>query len=260
MQWRYWLHWIQSIPLSDLTRSDLATEALQQLPKLRRWSSSGSWLLVSAGAVALFYWNGRLVMATGVGAAVMLLLYRMQDWRLDVPWSQMQKFLERWNQPWAIASAGGGLAALTTYLAASVWADSESSWIALGALLQGAGTLAVLVLLTWQLLHRQTERGQDQLDQILTNLTHTDPLKRLIAVRQLTHTLTERGDDPAYRRELSDYFRLMLRREQESIVREAVLDGLRRVDRARQLKQSSQPTMDAVGMKRTQSRRRVPVR
>lgn len=238
------------------------TEARNQLPTVRRWSGPGGWLLVIVGAAALVYWNGRLVLATGVGVGVMLLIYLMHDWKLSLPWAEIRKLLEGWNQPIALAVAGGGVATLTTYLAASIWVESDSAWIAGGALLQGAGTLAVLVLLLGNRLQRQATRDRIGYNQLLADLTHDDPLKRLIAVRRLTSTVPDRQDNSAQRREIADYFRLMLSREQEPIVREAVLDGLQLLDRVKALKPATQPAMSPLPMQRssTKVRKRVPVR
>lgn len=190
----------------------------------------------------------------------MMLIYAMQDWKPALPWSDIRKSLESLNHPLILAIAGGGVAAFTTYLAASVWADSASAWIAFGALLQGAGTLAVLVLLGRQLLQRQLNETPFSFNQLLSDLTNADPLKRLIAVRQLTN-LASANDTPAKRREIADYFRLMLSREEETIVQEALLDGLQLVNRVPRLQQATQPRVDPMAMRRTTaSRRRVPVR
>jgi len=255
-QWRYFNSLIQALPLAEIK-----TEALRQFP-IRRWSGMGGWSLVTAGAVGLLYWNGRLVLATGAGIAVMLLIYLLHDWKLELPWAQLRKFFESCNQPLVLAVAGGGVATLTTYLATSIWMESESHWIASGAILQGAGTLAVLVLLLWQNLSRQASRDRVTYNQWLADLTHTDSLKRLIAVRQLTASVPDRENDLVRRREVADYFRLMLNQESEPLIREAVLDGLHLIDRVQSLKQATQPTVDPAAMKRSvaRSRKHVHVR
>lgn len=254
-QWRYLTSLVQELPLLELR------DALQQLP-LPRWSGSGKWLVVTTGAVALLFWNGRLVLATGVGIAVMLLIYLMHDGKLNLPWAELRKLLNTVNQPLVLPIAGGGVAALATYLAASVWTDSASPWIAFAALLQGAGTLAVLILLSWQILQRQANHDHVSFNQVLSNLTDRDPLKRLIAVRHLTNTIPAIRDDEARRREISDYLRLMLSREEEPIVLEAVLDGLQLLNRGYRLNPATQPSVDVAAMKRsrTKVRRQVPVR
>ncbi|MBD2021996.1 hypothetical protein H6F43_17595 [Leptolyngbya sp. FACHB-36] len=249
-QWRLLINLIQTAPLPDL-----AIE-LRRMP-IQRWSQSSGWLLLTLGSVALLYWNGRLVLATGAGVAIMMLIYVMHDWKLDLPLANVRKFLSGWNQPVSLAIGGGGLAALTTYLAASVWLESDSHWVASGAILQGVGTLAVLLLLVWQQVSRQTERKQQNLQRAISDLTHEDALQRLIAVRQLITTVPDMRDNPLQRRTIVDCFRLLISREEDPIVREAVMDGLQMIDRAQPLKPATQPALKMTAIKRSAVRQEV---
>jgi hypothetical protein len=257
LQWRYLLRLTDALPLTELT--EFTNDLLKQLPT-QRGLVMGRWLLVPVGAAALLYWNGRLVLATSTGIAVMLLIYLMHDWKPNLPTAEIRKLIEGWNQPLALAIVGGGAACLSTYLAASIWANSDSAWIALGSLLQGSGTLAVLLLLAWQILHRQTQHDRVYYHQTLADLTHADPLRRLIAVRHLTSTVPDLSHQPAQQQELADYFRLLLHREPEPIVQEAVLVGLERLDRVRSLKPASQPLVQPPLQPQGISRRRSPLR
>lgn len=128
-------------------------------------------------------------------------------------------------------------------------------------MLQGTGTVAVLVLLLAQLLNRSTTRDRTASNQLLADLTHDDPLRRLIAVRQLTNSVSDQRDQATQRREISDYLRLMLNREAEPIVRDAVLDGLQKLDRTQPLNPAMQPLLKPM-LKRSpvKSRQRVPLR
>lgn len=127
VQWQFLLGLLQALPLSELVQ-----DGLNQLPTVRRWSTPGGWLLVTTGAIVLLYWHGRLVLATGAGIGVMTLIYLLHDWQFSLPWAKGRQLLQDLNQPLTLAIAGGGVAALTTYLAASIWIDSDSPWIALG--------------------------------------------------------------------------------------------------------------------------------
>lgn len=256
MQWRFLLSLLQALPLSDL-----AQDGLKQLPTVRRWSTPGRWLLVMTGATVLLYWHGRLVLATGVGIGVMTLIYLLHDWQFSLPGAKWRQLLQDLNQPLTLAIAGGGIATLTTYLAASIWIDSDSPWIAIGALLQGTGTIAVLLLLLAQMLNRSASRDRTAFSQMLADLTHDDPLRRLIAVRQLINSVSDQRDQAAQRREGLDYLRLMLSRESEPIIRDAVLDGLQRLDRTQPLSPAMQPLLKPVLKRSTvKSRQRLPLR
>lgn len=210
----------------------------------------GGWLVVLTGIVAMLFWNWKLLLATGAGVLVMVLVYLMQEWDWQVYWSSLRRFLSGSNQQLTLAVGSGGIATLTTYMAVSVWIDSDSAWIASGAILQGFGTLATFVLLAWQLLHSQTSQDKLRRDQMLNNLTEADPVKRLLAVRQLTHWGTNQGGKPSVRRVVADCFRLMLSHEQESIIREAVLDGLILLDNNQSLGKGVQPLQTPISLKR----------
>lgn len=209
--------------------------------------------MVGAGAMALLYWNGRLFVATGAGIGVMVLVYLMHDWKPSINLAALRKTLDGWNQPFLVAVGAGAIATFTTYLAASVWADAESHWIASGAILQSMGTLTVLLLLITQMLNRQERKHRIPYNKLVSDLVNDDPLKRLIAVRQLTDAVSVLDDEPCdrrsgiakkpTRREIADYFRLMLQREDDAIVRDAIYDGLQTLDIVYQLKQATEPLL-----------------
>ena len=250
-RWRFWFSAIQ-VPLEKI-----------KAQTLKRFSSrhgfaSGSWVVVTIGAIALLYWDGRLVFATGTGVTVMLLVYWMPKWKLSVNRVALRKRLQSWDQPFVIAAGAGAIATLSTYLAAAIWAESDSAWIATGAILQGMGTLTGLGLLGWQIGTRPDPRAHVPIHQLLFDLAHKDPLKRLLAVRQLTDLVSVVDDDcrlvprsrgtnrqnptkiPS-RRQIADYFRVMLKREQDPIIRAAVLDGLQTLEIVYQLQQATEP-------------------
>lgn len=242
-RWRFFVSAVQDLPLEEM-----ASQARRFTVRL--WSNSGGWVILTVGTVSMLYWNGRLVIATGIGVAVMLMVYLMHDWKPERSLSELRRFLQGWNQPFALSVGIGSVATLSTYLATSIWADSESPWIASGSILQGMGTLAILVLLGWQWLNRSSDRQSFPYHRWLSDLTHEDPLKRLVAVRQLTDMVSvlEDNGDLAARgirhpssRAISDCFRLMLTREPDPIVRDAVYDGLQTLEIVYQLKQATGP-------------------
>ncbi len=187
--------------------------------------NSGGWIIGTGGAIALLAWNWRLCLATGSGIGVMFLVYKIQN-SGQIPWRRIYRQLHSLNRPFVIALASGGIASLSTYMTAVIWRDSASPWLAAGAILQGLGTLAVLILLVWLILHRQTQADQGHFQQVVSDLTAEDELKRLIAVRQLTYLCKTNRLSPAKQRMVGEYLRLLLNHEQESVVHDAALDGL----------------------------------
>jgi hypothetical protein len=57
-------------------------------------------------------------------------------------------------------------------------------------------------------------------------LSDREPLKRLIAIRQLTRLARTTNLKSEYNCQLVEYFRLMLSQEREAIVRDAILESL----------------------------------
>lgn len=244
--------------IQDLPLGKLKTQTLRRFSS-RHGFASGSWLVVTTGAIALLFWDGRLVFATGTGVAVMLLVYLLPNWKPSVNEMAVRKLLQGWNQPFMVSAGAGAIATLSTYLAAAIWAESDSAWIASGAILQGVGTLMGLGLLVWQC-DRPDPRAHIQVNQLLFDLAHKDPLKRLLAVRQLTDSVSVVDDKyrleprsrPANRQQITklparhqigDYFRVMLQREEDPIIRAAVLDGLQTLEIVYQLKQVTESTI-----------------
>lgn len=259
--WRYFLGVTQSLPLRKFV-----VEVANQLP-LDEWSKSKKWLVVSFGTAALLFCNGRLVLAASAGSAVMLLLYVLQERKVELPLTQLRKSLASLNNPMGIAIAGGGSASFITYLAASIWSDSHSPWIAIGLLLQGASTVTVLLLLRHLLQHpsetahpphEQVVRPNYQ--QLVAELTDADALRRLMAVRQLIKLIPDLLDKTQQRQELADYFRLLSRQEKEPIVRAAALNGLCLLNPRKQINPSSQPRMhtNEQNRQRNHNYQRVP--
>ncbi|MCY7276613.1 MAG: hypothetical protein LH702_23485 [Phormidesmis sp. CAN_BIN44] len=228
---------------------------------LRHFSAPGGWLLITGGTIGLLFWNGRLVVATGAGIAVMMLVYLSQDGNWKAPWSDVQKFLQGWNQTFLLAVTSGSAATFGTYLAASLWAEVGSPWIATGMILQQTATIGTLGFLIWQMLNRQESCPITRFNQILDDLTDGDPLKRLIAVRRMTDSI-EQQSDRAQKRQMADYLRVMLSREEDPIVRDALLEGLQSLDIIRSLSESKvQAIATPISLQRsaTKTRSRHPV-
>lgn len=211
----------------------------------------GGWFVGSAAVMAMLLWNWRLFAAMGSGLLIMLLVYLAQAGRWQIRRPDWSKFLGGANRSLLLAGGSGAIAMLSTYMAMAIWADSESHWVATGALLQGAGTLAVLILLARQLVDSPLNQQEAHFNRLLNDLTHSDSLKRLIAIRQMTRFAVNTPFDKLQHRAIADAFRLMLTQESEPLVRSALLDGLRMLNRTSpQLTQGRQPLAIAPARKR----------
>jgi hypothetical protein len=189
---------------------------------------SSKWMLTSFVAVVMLAWNWKLVLATGSGVGLMLLVYSMQGWNWQAYLSNGRQFFTGSQGKLTVAVGSGGLATLGTYIAASVWADSENRWLAIGSILQGFGTLVILLLLGWNIARDRAGQDETRFELLLQDLTATDSLKRLIAVQQLSTLANKPRLHQVYQPQLVEYFSVMLSREEDAIVREAILRNLQK--------------------------------
>lgn len=212
-----------------------------KLLSLHRFKGRESWLYGLAAIVALWIWNGKLLIATGTGVLVMLAVYSLQGRKWQRLRSQLSHILSGSNRQITIAVSSGGFATLSTYIALSLWMESENHWMATAAILQGLGIMLTFSLLVWHVFSYQSSRDEKTFDNLVTDLTNTDSLKRLIAVRQLTRLVSAGRTDSCQQRATLDYFRLMLSREAEPLIRDALLDGLQALDTSKQLGVGTDP-------------------
>ena len=210
------LEWmLQELSVSQIKR---------QIPRsLRR---NGKLLLAAIAISVLLAWNWQLVLATAAGAGSMALVYSWLegDWRTW--WLRWQHFCQGTQGKFSLAVGSGGLVALTTYIATSIWSEAENRWLAVGTILQGLTSLLTLLLLAWHAFSQGERQDESKFERLLEGLTADDSLKRLMAVRQLTKFANKTRFSSRYQTQLQEYFRLLLLRESEPAVREAVLDSL----------------------------------
>ncbi|MEG3858204.1 hypothetical protein [Microcoleus sp. herbarium12] len=230
------------------TRSPVVSVAFLKwlLERLRR---SKGWLAAIVLTAVWGWWNSQLLFSTGLGIAAMMLVYRGQlgDWQLLR--SRAQEFGQSPNRRFVLAVGAGGISTLGAYMSLAIWADSQSHWIALSLIFQNFGTIAIAGLLLRQALSFQISKDEATLDRILADLTAPDPVKRLIAVRQMTDLVNNGGFDSVTSVNSSlaksagatssqrialdraaECFRLMLSREPEGLVCNALLEGLQAWD------------------------------
>lgn len=212
------------------------------------------WFLAALGVTAMLLWNWKLVLATVAGVGLMLLVYFMQGWNWQAYWFHWRQFFRGSQGKLTVAVGSGGLAALSTYIAASIWADSENRWLATGTILQGLGTVLTLLLLIWHLISDRDRQDEGKFEHLLPDLTAADPLKRLIAVRQLSHLASQPRWRQVYQPQLVEYFCLMLSREQEPVVREAVMKSLQKWGAQLPKERSNRPVAIAIDLQSSPKR------
>ena len=190
----------------------------------------GGWLCCLA-IVALLWWlNWKLFLATSVGIGLMSLCYLWQNPYWQKYCQRWQRFLVGSNRQLVLAVGSGAVGSFCTYLAASVWADTENQWLVTGEILQGFASLTTLSVLLWSLSQKKDNSAEAKLDRLLADLSHSESLKRLVAIRQLTRLLIGNNLTADSYSQSIEYFRLMLSEPQLPIVKNALLESLELLD------------------------------
>jgi hypothetical protein len=193
---------------------------------IQRYREPGGVLSFLTIVVAMLLWNPKLLFASSIGIGAMVSAYSMQKWNWQKYWSELSQFFHQENRRLVVAVLSGGIATLSSYIAASVWVGSQNPWIATGAILQGVGTLLILILLVWLITNINDNQQENHLDQLIVNLTESDPLKRKVAIRQLTKLVKSSDIDTSERQNVAECLQLLLTQEEESLIRDAAFDCL----------------------------------
>jgi uncharacterized protein YggT (Ycf19 family) len=207
-------------------------------PGFQLYREPGGYLGFLTIVIAMLLWNWKLLLAIIVGVGIMVLVYSMQRWDWRSHWSKIRKLFNNPNRRLALSVTSGGIATLSTYMAAAIWVESNSRWIAAGAILQALGTLLTIILLVWQIVSFYSIREEEQLDRLLLTLTEQDPLKRLIALRRLTKFVTNNRIDSSVQQNIIECLRLFISREEEVMIREAAFESLQALDLVEQISSS----------------------
>ena len=202
--------------------------------QFRSFSGRGFCFLV----FALLWWlNWKLFLATSVGIGLMSLCYLLQNPHWQRYYQKWQNFFVGSNRQLTLAVVTGASGAFCTYLAATVWTDAENQWLATSSILQGFVSLATLTVLLWSLRGKKATSTAAKLDQLLADLSHSDRLKQLVAIRQLTRLLVSNCLSSEHYQQSIEYFHLMLSEPQPTIVRNALLESLALLEPEKILKQ-----------------------
>ena len=188
------------------------------------------WSCCVAIIALLWCLNWKLFLATAVGISLMSLGYLVQNPHWQKYCKKWQRFLVDSNRQLILAVGSGAIGSFCTYLAATVWANAEDRWLATGTILQGLVSLGTLSVLLWSLQQRRGNTAEAKLDSLLADLSDREPLKRLVAIRQLTRLLITNSLSSEHYSQSIEYFYLMLSEPQLPIVRNALLESLELLD------------------------------
>ena len=160
-----------------------------------------------------------------------------------------QSFLVGSNRQLILAIGSGAVGSFLTYLVASVWADAENQWLATGAILQGLASISTLSILLWSIWKRKGSAVETKLDNLLADLSNPEPLKRLVAIRQLTRLLISKSLSSEHYSQSIEYFYLMLSEPQLPIIKNALLESLELLDTKETAKPNSKEIKIPINLK-----------
>ncbi len=205
---------------------------------MRRSRRLPTWAFVAAGLFVLLFWNWQLVGATLAGASVMILVYVAQSWNWQALPIKIQKFFNSPNRSLIVAVTCGGSTVLLAYIIFGIWSSLENHWLAIGEIGQLMAMLTVLLVLVARSINQWMQDSQQNIDRLINQLTATDELERLIAVRQLAQSVQDQRLSFNQEKAIAEYCQILLNREPVAIVREATLDILDQLKYLPQIKNS----------------------
>ncbi|MBD0336701.1 MAG: hypothetical protein ICV62_14530 [Cyanobacteria bacterium Co-bin13] len=236
------------------------------------WKKSPYWGLGLA-SLSLSLINGPLVISLGAG----LVTYQQLSQLTPEQWQQLTQRLQK-QRAVSLSARNktlllSGTALAATYLTTAIWSETHQAAVAIAL---GTQSLLTLSLLAWLLRSAPPSPSAplppqslqpDTLESLLAELTHPDPLRRLVRVRQLTRMATPAAAETGYldggvvtvRSHLIDCFHLMLSQESEPLVRTALREGLQHLRQPAQLPEGAPPLPNAKAMKQTHRVRRPVV-
>ncbi|TVQ06425.1 MAG: hypothetical protein EA368_17005 [Leptolyngbya sp. DLM2.Bin27] len=192
---------------------------------------------MGVGSFALGLVNGALVVSAGIALVAYQQLLQLSPRQREGLVQRLQRGLPLPRSPQQQALVLALVTGASTYTFTSLWHSTHS--LLMAGLLTGQGALALFalgaLLRSSQAEDRVSrwETPADSIEHNLAVLSHSDPLKRLVAVRRLVKLAEQQaggyGAGVSVRSHLIDCFTLMLSQEPEPIVRSALDESLTRL-------------------------------
>lgn len=200
----------------------------REQPAISNASYSGTWLLLGIGIGVTLMWDWKLFLATGIGVIAMLLVYLQSQLDWSLPRQHWQQLCDRTNRQFALAAGSSGAAAVFTYAILAVLTETEEPWLGAIAALQCLLLFVLCGLVGWQTFG--SDRGDAEFDQHLAQLCSSDPIERLLGIRQFAGLVRTSRLESNDLEQLAACLVLLCDRETETVVREAAIACLQQLD------------------------------
>lgn len=206
-------------------RDKRKSNSLRRQRHSRNTSVLSSWWLWGGVTVGvMLIWNWQLLLATLAGSGALLFLSQFPLDRWSVYWQKWQQQINLSQRRLLIAVIGSGLACLGTYWGINIWEELENPWLASGAIAQGIILTLLLASQVSKLVFASP--SQTSFSQFLEDLTAENPLKRLMAIRELTQLAIRGKLKPDQLKQVNEYFSLLFSVETKAIVRQGLLESM----------------------------------
>ncbi len=174
----------------------------------------------------MLVWNWQLLLATAVGMGVLIVLFQFPFDRWSLYWEKWQQ-ANLSQQRLLIALVGSSVAGIGVYWALQLWDHLENHWLAASSIAQGVLLTTLLSIQLAKLFSSPAESSQrHQFSQHVEALSADHPLKRLIAVRELTQLAITGKLRSQQLKQISEYFSLLFTVETEPMLRQGLLESM----------------------------------
>ena len=171
-------------------------------------------------------WNWELICATLIGISLMIFIQKAQN-------KNFQNIVLNWyiffNSPkgkLTLAIMGGCLGILGSYTTLSMLSSIKNRWLASELIFQNIGVCTILAILFSQLFGLSEKKQNTEFKRLVSQLTEVNPLKRLIAVQNISCLLKKKQLTASQEKEVLEYFAIILNQEEEIIIRQNILKSL----------------------------------
>jgi hypothetical protein len=225
---RHWLEGDLLVLGKPTVWLDVLMDLLQGSSATRQWVNRKAFpaIATSITAIALWRWNGALVLALLMASSSSFVLYRVLQQQKQFPWRSLRQWLKGPQAPLVLSLASGVALLVVSYSALGLAQNLHSPWLALMLFTQEMGILLVLGLAVWSLLMQHSGGCALSFDRCVAGLLHRDALRRLMAVRQLAELSTQNELSSGERSQASEYLQLLAHSERDPLVHRGIQESL----------------------------------
>ena len=192
----------------------------------KQWQSTIVYLLISTMTTFMLAWNWKLICAILIGIILMIFIQKAQNKSFQNIVLNWYKFLNSPKGKLALAVVSGCFGIMGSYITLSALPNIGNYWLASELIFQDLGIFIILIILVPQLFDLLEKKQNIQYKELISQLSELNPLKRLIAVQDVSQLLEKKQLNINQEKEVLEYFKFMLNQEQEIVILQNILKNL----------------------------------